>query len=106
MTNICTDFSMRYQEDAFCQRRNETFFHVFVEMVWCFIWHDSPVQYDLQYRFSLQNYRPTIQDVPKKCMMSSLMLVVSDKSRVERNSDGFDRLCSEFVATRSARKQN
>ena len=46
------------------------------------------------------------QDVSKKCKMSSLMLVVSDKSRVLRNFDGFDRLCSKVVATRSARKQN
>ena len=77
-----------------------------LKMVWCFIRHDSPVQYDLLYICFLQNYRPTIQDVPKKCMMSFLMLVVSDKSRVQRNCDGFDRLCSKVVATRSARKQN
>ena len=77
-----------------------------LKMVWCFIWHDSPVQYDLQYRFFLQNDPPTIRDVPKKCRMSSLMLVVSDKSRVQRNFDGFDRLCSKVVATRSAREQN
>ena len=33
LTNICTDllFGMRYQEDVFCQPRNETFFHGFVE---------------------------------------------------------------------------
>ena len=33
LANICTDllFSMMYQEDVFCQPRNETFFHGFVE---------------------------------------------------------------------------
>ena len=59
LTNICTDllFDMRYQEDVFCQPRNETFLHGFVEngLVFGFIWHDSPVQYDLRYRFFLQN---------------------------------------------------
>ena len=55
--------------------------------------------------FSFKMSHPLFK-IPKKCMMSSLMLVVSDKSRVQRNFDGFDRLCSKVVATRSARKQN
>ena len=55
--------------------------------------------------FSFKMTHPLFK-IPKKCMMSSLMLVVSDKSRVQRNFDGFDRLCSKVVATRSARKQN
>ena len=31
LTNICTGFGMRYQEDVFCQPRNETFFHGYVK---------------------------------------------------------------------------
>ena len=55
--------------------------------------------------FSFKMIDPLFK-IPKKCMMSSMMLVVSDKSRVKRNFDGFDRLCSKVVATRSARRQN
>ena len=31
LTNICTGFGMRYQEDVFCQPRNESFFHGYVK---------------------------------------------------------------------------
>ena len=77
-----------------------------LKIVSFFIWHDSPVQCDLQYWFFPSKLQTHHSRCTKKCMMSSLMLVVSAKSRVQRNFDGFDRLCSKVVATRSARKQN
>ena len=109
MTNICTDllFGMRYQEDVFCQPRNETFFHGYVKNGLFLVLFDLILLYnmfcDIDFSFKISH---SLFKIPKKCMMSSQMLVVSDKSRVQRNFDGFDRLCSKVVATRSARKQN
>ena len=109
LTNICTDllFGMRYQEDVFCQPRNETFFDGFVEnslvLVLFVMVLPCNMICDIDFSFKMSH---SLFKIPKKCMMSSLMLVVSDKSRVQRNFDGFDRLCSKVVATRSARKQN
>ena len=58
---------------------------------------------DIDISFKMTN---PIFKIPKKCMTSSMMLVVSDESRVQHNFDEFDRLCSKVVATRSARNQN
>ena len=100
-------FGMRYQEGAFCQPRNETFFHGYVKNGLVLVLFDLILPYnmncDIDFSFKMSH---SLFKIPKKCMMSSLMLVVSDKSRVQRNFDGFDRLCSKVVATRSARKQN
>ena len=78
-----------------------------LKMVWCLLLFDMILQCNMicGIDFSFKMTHPLFK-IPKKCMMSSMMLVVSDKSRVQRNFDGFDRLCSKFVATRSARKQN
>ena len=78
-----------------------------LKMVWCLVLFDMilPCNMICDLDFSFKMTHPLF-NIPKKCMMSSLMLVVSDKSRVQRNFDGFDRLCSKVVATRSARKQN
>ena len=100
-------FGMRYQEDVFCQPRNETFFHGYVKNGLVLVLFDLILPYnmicDIDFSFIMSH---SLFKIPKKCMMSSLMLVVSEKSRVQRNFDGFDRLCSKVVATRSARKQN
>ena len=79
-----------------------------LKMVWCLVLFDMilPCNMICNIDFSFKITDPPIKMYQKKCMMSSLMLVVSDKSRVQRNFDGFDRLCSKVVATRSARKQN
>ena len=84
--------------------------HSFIDllkMVSCLVLFDMilPCNMICDIDFSFKMTHPLFK-IPKKCMMSSLMLVVSDKSRVQRNFDGFDRLCSKVVATRSARKQN
>ena len=109
MTNICTDllFSMMYQEDVFCQPRNETFFHGYVDNGLVLVLFDLILPYNMicDIDFSFKITDPLFKMYQKTCKMSSLMLVVSDKSRVQRNFDGFDRLCSKVVATRSARKQ-
>ena len=78
-----------------------------LNMVWCLLLFEMILQCNMIFGkdFSFKMTHPLFK-IPKKCMMSSLMLVVSDKSRVQRNFDGFDRLCSKVVATRSARKQN
>ena len=77
-----------------------------LNMVWCLLLFDMILHCNMifgkDFSFKMTHY----SRYQKKCMMSSLMLVVSDKSRVQRNFDGFDRLCSKVVATRSARKQN
>ena len=108
MTNICNDllFGMRYQEDVFCQPRNETFFHGFVEnsLVLVLFVMVLPCNMICDIDFSFKMTHPLSRY--QKCMISSLVLAVSDKSRVQRNFDGLDRLCSKVVATRSARKQN
>ena len=78
-----------------------------LKMVWYLLLFDMILQCNMIFGkdFSFKMTHPLFK-IPKKCMMSSLMLVVSDKSRVQRNFDGFDRLCSKVVATRSAREQN
>ena len=108
LTNICNDllFGMRYQEDVFCQPRNETFFHGFVEnslvLVLFVMVFPCNMICDIDFSFKMTHPLSRYQ----KCMISSLVLAVSDKSRVQRNFDGLDRLCSKVVATRGARKQN
>ena len=79
-----------------------------LKMVWYLLLFDMILQCNMIFGkdFSFKMTHPLYKIPKKKCMMSSLMLVVSDKSRVQRNCDGFDRLCSKVVATRSARKQN
>ena len=88
-------FGMRYQEDVFCQPRNETFFHGYVKNSLVLDLFDLILPYnmicDIHFSFKMSH---SLFKKPKKCMMPSLMLVVSDKSRVQRNFDGFDRLCS------------
>ena len=78
-----------------------------LNMVWCLLLFDMILHCNMIFGkdFSFKMTHPLFK-IPTKCMMSSLMLVVSDKSRVKRNFDGLDRLCSNVVATRSARKQN
>ena len=97
-------FGMRYQEDVFCQPRNETFFHGYVKNSLVLVLIDLILPHNMicDIVFSFKMFHSLFK-IPKKCMMSSSMLVVSEKSIVQRN---FDRLCSKVVATRSAREQN
>ena len=82
-------------------------FRDLLKMVWCLVLCHMILLCimicDIDFSFKMTH---PLFKIPTKCMMSSLMLVVSDKSRVQRNFDGLDRLCSNVVATRSARKQN
>ena len=78
-----------------------------LNMVWCLVLFDMifPCNMICDIDFSFKMTRPPF-NIPKKMHDVLLMLVVSDKPRVRRNFDGFDRLCSKVVATRSARKRN